>query len=163
MRKGILFTLVIVLCFALAAGAADEKPADTADAKKAAPEKKMTLGEQLIGEWIIAPHDGILSGDITFKSDGTYEKNEKHKDGTGVGAKGQYILYPDQKPCGIDICLDKCGKPGSEWTTLFGIVRTLEDGQVEIRTSPSEKRPTEFAKEEDDYTMILTRKPAEKE
>lgn len=171
MKKLLIILGIALFCLPVAATADDDQPVDKAgvksdvktsakaDVDKAAPEKEVTLTEFLIGEWNMAPTKNVLSGDITFRADGTYEKNEKHSDGVGAGTKGEYILYPDQKPCGIDICLDKCGQ--SEWTTLFGIVRKLDDGRVEILTSPTSTRPAKFAKEPDAvYTMLLTRKAA---
>jgi len=166
MKKILIILGIALLCIPVVATADDDQPVDTAGVKgdvkadvktavdKAAPEKEVTLAEFLIGEWDMAPTKNVLSGDITFKADGTYEKNEKHSDGVGAGTKGEYKLYPDQKPCGIDICK-------SEWTTLFGIVRMLNDGRVEILTSPNSTRPAKFAKEPDaKYTMLLTRKAA---
>jgi len=173
MKKSIIIAVIACLCLIPLTAINQDKPAEKAappDTMKAAPadttkavaEKEITIDEYLIGQWTMAPHPGVLTGDITFKDDGTYDKNEKHEDGVGAGVKGQYILYKDQKPCGIDLCLEKCGGPGSEWTTLFGIVRILEDGRLEIRTSPDSKRPTEFNKEPGMYTMFLTRAEAEK-
>ena len=135
-----------------------------AEAEKPAAAAVGTIGAYMVGEWIMAPGKNVLSGDIMFRDDGTYEKNEKHSDGAGVGIKGEYKLYTNEDPCGIDLCAGKCGRPGSEWTTLFGIVRILGDGRVEILTSRDSKRPTAFAEKPDErYTMVLTRKPAAKQ
>ncbi|HOP05929.1 MAG TPA: hypothetical protein PLF13_01425 [candidate division Zixibacteria bacterium] len=161
------FTLLIasLLCLPVAVAADENTPATTdesttvdADTVVTTQEaaKEMTLAEYLVGVWDITPNKRILSGDITFTAEGAYEKNEEHSDGK-VGDKGEYKLYPDQTPCGIDICLGKCGQ--SEWTTLFGIIRMLDDGRVEILTSPTSTRPTAFGEEPDPtHTMFLTRR-----
>ncbi|HUV31548.1 MAG TPA: hypothetical protein VMY05_10720 [Acidobacteriota bacterium] len=166
MRKAVILAGIVILAITPILRADEEKPTDTTTIKPAekkdAPKEEVTIKDFLIGEWIIAPRELVPSGDITFNDNSTFVKNEKHKDSTGVGMKGQYLLYEDQKPCGIDLCLEKCGQPGSEWTTLFGIVRVLEDGRAEIRTSPDSNRPKEFEKKAGDYTMFLTRKQVEK-
>ena len=134
-----------------------EAKAAAVEIDKVAPEKEITIAEYLVGVWDMAPTKYIPSGDFTFNADGTYEKNERDAEGGGAGMKGEYKLYPDLKPCGIDICLDKCGV--SEWTTMFGIVRILDDGRVEIQTSPDSNRPTAFSEEPDEmYTKLLTRR-----
>ncbi len=169
MKKVLIILGIALLCLPVVATADEAQPKDTAAVKgdaetdvkvaadEATPMKKVTLAEYLIGVWDMAPTKYIPSGDLTFKADGTYEKNEKDFKGVGAGAKGEYKLYPELEPCGIDICLSECGQ--SEWTTLFGIVRMLDDGRVEIQTSPNSTRPTEFAKEPgDSYTKLLTRR-----
>lgn len=115
-----------------------------------------SIARIIIGKWTITPNKRITEGSITFNSNGTYEKNEKHPDGTGTGAKGEYRLYESITPMRIDLCLDKC--PGSEWTTLFSIMRVLPDGKIEIHHSPDSKYPSDFSADiSDGYTMILTR------
>ncbi len=112
----------------------------------------------IVGKWEIAQNKRTVTGTIVFYDNGTYEKNEKLIDGGGVGTKGQYKLYCELAPVRIDLCLDKCGNPGSEWTTLFGVVRVLADGQMEIHTSPDGKYPVGFSDDTSDkYTMILTK------
>jgi hypothetical protein len=114
--------------------------------------------EKFVGKWNLAPNKRAQSGAIEFKANGTYEMTEKLADGTGVGTKGQFKITAASEPYRIDLCLDKCGKPGSEWTTRFGIFRFLSDNELEIRTSPDGKYPSEFSKDKtEDYTMILTR------
>ena len=167
MKKVLIILAVALLGLSAMAFAGDEQPADKgADkpkAEKAAPPQDVPIAEYLIGKWDIAPNKRVLSGDIIFWNDGSYIKNEKHIDGVGAGTKGDYKLYTDQKPCGIDLCLGKCDQEGSEWTTLFGIVRKLKDGRVEILTSPDGSRPKKFGeKPDDEYTMILKRR-ADKE
>lgn len=174
MKKLLIILAVALLCLPVLAAADEDKPIDTsavkgdvkadvkADVDKAAPVKELTLTEYLIGEWDLTPTKYRVSGDLTFRADGTYERMEMDPEGGGGGVKGQYILYPDLKPCGIDLCAGKCGREGSEWTTMFGIVRMLDDGRVEIQTSPSKNRPAKFGEEPDErYTMFLTRQAAE--
>lgn len=113
--------------------------------------------ERIVGEWDIAPYNGVVSGKIIFSENGTYETSEKHNDGTGVGKKGQYRVDCSVAPARIDLCLGKCGAPGSEWTTLFCILRFHTDDGLEIRMSPDGNYPQEFSKKGDDYTMMLKR------
>jgi len=175
MKTVLLILGVALLCLPVAASVDEDQPVDkpavksevkaeaTVDVEVAvdttAPEKEVTIAEYLIGVWDMAPTKYIAKGDYVFRADGTYERNETDVKGQGAGTKGEYKLYPDQSPCGIDICLDKCGQ--SEWTTLFGIVQLLDDGRVKIQTSPSSTRPAEFDKEPDPrYTILLTRRAA---
>ncbi|MBN2322613.1 MAG: hypothetical protein JXQ30_02665 [Spirochaetes bacterium] len=116
-----------------------------------------SVAEKIIGEWEMAPYNGVVSGKITFSKNGTYESSEKHTDGIGVGKKGQYKIDASVTPVRIDLCLDKCGAPGSEWTTLFSILRFHSNDELEIRMSPDSNHPKEFAKKGDDYTMMLKR------
>jgi hypothetical protein len=117
------------------------------------------LGQLILGEWQLQPNPRATEGSVVFSEKGTYELFERHPDGAGVSTKGQYRLDEKSFPSRIDLCLDKCGKAGSEWTTRFGIIRMLSDGKVEIRTSPDATYPQAFAEDptSDEYTMILTR------
>ena len=125
------------------------------------PTKKI-LTEQSIfqlieGTWEIAPNKRASTGSIIF-NDGRYDMNEKFHDGSGVGTKGEYNLNGYVDPTQIDLCLDKCGGDGSEWTTRFGIIRVLSNEKLEIHTSPTDKHPEGFSDDtSDEYTMILTR------
>lgn len=110
------------------------------------------------GKWEIAPNKRLTQGAIEFKANRTYLLKERHHDGAGVTTKGEFRLYPSTNPLRIDLCLDRCGKPGSEWTTRFGIIRFLSNDQAEIQTSPNQKPPTGFSSDANDpYYMKLTR------
>lgn len=143
-----------------------EIPQDYVDVGKASPKKVSPkekavpkgIADMLVGKWEIAPNGRSVSGSIVFSAAGTYEMEEKHTDGTGVGVKGEYKLDTSVSPARIDLCLDKCGQPGSEWTTRFGIIRVLAGGKMEIHTSPDGNYPSVFSDEPaDEYTMILTK------
>jgi hypothetical protein len=117
-----------------------------------------TVSVRLVGKWDIAPYNDVKSGTMVFYDNGTYSVDEKRTDGLGVGRKGQYKLDLSTDPVRIDICLGNCGVSGSEWTTLFSILRFHSDDRLEIRTSPDSNYPKKFSKKEgDDYTMMLTR------
>ena len=116
-----------------------------------------SIAKSIVGEWDIAPYNGVVSGQMKFFENGTYETSEKHKDGIGVGRKGQYKVDASVTPARIDICLEKCGAPGSEWTTLFCILRFHTDDDLEIRMSPDSNHPKKFSKKGDDSTMMLKR------
>ena len=120
---------------------------------------KVGISKELVaGTWEIAPNRRASKGSITFDQGGTYVMNEKLQDGSGVGTKGEYKLDTSLTPVKIDLCLDKCGKPGSEWNTRFGIMRVLSNKKLEIRTSPDSKYPSGFSNDtSEEYTMILTR------
>ena len=111
-----------------------------------------------VGKWDLSPNKRASKGALTFDQGGTYEMNEGLQDGSGVDTKGEYKLNSDVTPVRIDLCLDKCGKPGSEWTTRFGIMRVLSTEKLEIRTSPEGKYPSDFSSNtSEEYTMILNR------
>lgn len=116
------------------------------------------ITQLIVGKWEIAPNKRASKGSITFDKNGSYEMHEQFHDGTGVGTKGEYKLNTDLKPSRIDLCLGECGKPGSEWTTRFGIIRVLSNEKLEIFTSPDGKYPSGFSDDtSDEYTMILTK------
>ncbi len=119
---------------------------------------KEDIAQLIIGKWEIALNKRAVSGTIVFDKNGKYDMNEKFHDGSGVGKKGEYKLNCNVSPVTIDICLGECGRPGSEWTTLFGIVRVLPDNKLEICTSPDSNYPTSFPEDKtSEYTMMLTR------
>jgi hypothetical protein len=137
-----------------------EIPPDYVDAGKTAPreEAPKEIADLLVGRWDIAPTEVYPSGYMVFYAEGTYEMVQMGADGVGAGTKGEYKLDTTVDPVRIDLCLDKCGKPGSEWTTRFGIIRVLSNGKLEIRTSPDSNHPSTFSDDPADlYTMILTR------
>jgi hypothetical protein len=112
----------------------------------------------IIGEWTMLDENNNLKVSLIFKDPYNYEMTEARDDGMKVSRKGEYKLYVSEKPYAIDLCLEKCGAPGSEWTTYFGIIRFLSKDEIEIRTSPSGTRPSEFNAADKEYTMILSRK-----
>lgn len=112
----------------------------------------------ILGKWDLAPNKRASQGSVIFNANNTYELQERHHDGVNVTIKGEYIIKETSKPFKIDLCLEKCGKPGSEWTTRFGIFKVLSDKTMEIRTSPDKNYPGEFSDDkEEQYTMILRR------
>jgi hypothetical protein len=113
---------------------------------------------KLEGKWAMAPNKRVQKGAITFYSNNTYLMEERLNDGSGVSHKGEFKIYPQTSPSRLDLCLQKCGLPGSEYTTSFSIFRFLPDGKLEIRSSPDGKYPAAFNDgAADDYSMILTR------
>ncbi len=116
------------------------------------------LVQLILGKWELAPNNRATEGFIIFNQNGTYEMYEKLIDGAGVSKKGEYLLYSNASPVKIDICLGKCNQDGSEWTTLFGIIRVISNEKLEIRTSPSSAYPLEFSDDKsDEGTIILSR------
>jgi hypothetical protein len=112
----------------------------------------------IIGEWSMLDENGDLKAALFFKDASSYEMTEIHDDGTKVGRKGEYTLNLASEPYAVDLCLEKCGAPGSEWTTYFGIIRLLSNDEMEIRTSPTGTRSSAFDAADSDYTLVLTRK-----
>lgn len=116
------------------------------------------LTQLIVGKWELAPNKRASEGFIIFELNGNYEMYEKLLDGTGVTKKGEYVLNSNVTPVKIDICLDKCNTTGSEWTTLFGIIKALSNEKLEIHTSADGKYPSSFSDDKsDEYTMILSR------
>jgi hypothetical protein len=116
------------------------------------------MAEKLEGKWAMAPNKRVTQGSITFYSNGTYLMEERLQDGDGVSHKGEFKINVQASPSHLDLCLQKCGIPGSEYTTSFCIFRFLPDGKLEIRSSPDGKYPVTFNDGTvDEYTMILTR------
>jgi len=112
----------------------------------------------IIGEWTMLDENGNLKVSLIFKDNHNYEMTEARDAGMKVGRKGEYKLNVTSEPYAIDLCLEKCDSPGSEWTTYFGIIRFLSKDEIEIRTSPSGTRPDDFDAADKEYTMILSRK-----
>ena len=136
-----------------------EKTEECKKEETAAVEKSEDITKILIGEWNLTPNQRILEGSIVFTKEGAYEMKEKLHDETIVGNKGEYRLMTDMEPARIKLCLDKCDKPGSEWTTSFGIIRVLPDGKLEIFNSPDGKFPDAFPEDPaaSEYSMVLTK------
>jgi hypothetical protein len=113
---------------------------------------------KLEGKWAMAPNKRVKQGSITFYSNSTYLMEERLQDGDGVSHKGEFKINSQASPPRIDLCLQKCGIPGSEYTTSFSIFRFLPDGKLEIRSSPDGKYPAAFNDGTvDEYSMTLTR------
>lgn len=112
----------------------------------------------LEGKWTMAPNKRVQKGTITFYANNTYLMEERLNDGSGVSHKGEFKINSQASPPRLDLCLQQCGAPGSEYTTSFSIFRFLPDGKLEIRSSPNRKYPVAFSDGTvDDYTMIMTR------
>ena len=157
----VIIGVLLLACFTVTVvgQTADEKPAPKTEQAAVDTVKKVEKKAEptLIGEWTLNPSKYRTKGSITFKDDGTYSKTEWDPDGVGATVTGEYKIDQSKEPYAIDLCLNKCGGPGSEWTTLFGIFKFREDGTVMIITSPDTERPKNFDKEPEMYTMILTR------
>lgn len=146
-HKGICFFAVLVMAVNFFA-AAQDKTSENAD----------DISRYIVGTWEMTPNEFILSGSIEFRSDGTYEMHQDRSDG-GVTTKGEYRIDGSTDPARIDLCLEKCDAPGSEWTTRFCIVRMLEGDKLEIQSSPDGNYPTDFSEEKDDvHNMVMARK-----
>ena len=152
--------LIIVLSLLVCGSTLAQFTADTVQTQDVSEKEGISedLTQLILGKWEIAPNKRSSKGSITFNQNGKYELHEQLQDGTGVGTKGEYKLNSDATPIKIDLCLDKCSNPGSEWTTRFGIIRVLTNEKLEIRTSPDSNYPSDFSDDTfEEYTMILTR------
>jgi hypothetical protein len=116
------------------------------------------LAQIILGKWEVAENERRLSGYIIFNENGNYEMLEEMTDGTKVTKAGEYILNTNKSPATIDLCLGQCKQEGSEWTTLFGIVRSIPGGKLEINISSDGNYPTDFPDDKSNSgTMILSR------
>jgi hypothetical protein len=123
------------------------------------PEEALTL---LIGEWTIAPINDLKPGELIVKDEKQYSLTRWDSDNIGSTITGEYKFDTSQEIYTIDFCLEKCGQPGSEWTTQVGILRFITKDEIEIQFSPDGVRPLEFTpKENDFYFLKLTRKKIE--
>jgi len=160
-KSTIIIGVMLLVCFAVTALGQTADKAQVPQTKKNSTETDKKVEKKaeptLIGEWTLNPNKYRKGGSITFKEDGTYSKTEWDIEGGGATIMGEYKIDLSKEPFAIDLCLNKCGGPGSEWTTQMGIFKFQKDGTVQIRTSPDKKYPTVFAEEPDMYTMILTR------
>jgi hypothetical protein len=118
------------------------------------------ISKKLLGKWILQENERAVSGEIIFLENNKYELIEilKDKEKTKVSRKGSYVLNTKSMPVRIDLCLGDCSQPGSEWVTLFSIMRFVEEDQLEIRASSGQEHPTEFSNEKiGSGTMLFTR------
>ena len=102
------------------------------------------IDQIIVGKWNLEPNKVFSSGTILFDEHNRYEMNQKPRTSSGFGTKGEYQLNCNAVPMQIDLCLDQCGKAGSEWTTRFGIIRVLSVDKLEIHISRNSEHPTEF-------------------
>lgn len=146
-HKGICLVAVLVMAFQIFASAQDKTHENNDD-----------ISQYIIGTWEMTPNEYVLSGTIEFRKDGTYEMYQQMSD-AGVTTKGEYHIDGSTNPPRIDLCLEKCDTPGSEWTTRFCIVRMLEGDKLEIQSSPNGNYPAAFSDEKDDvHSMLMSRK-----
>lgn len=118
------------------------------------------ISKKLLGKWILQENERAVSGEIIFLENNKYELIEilKDKEKTKVSRKGSYVLNSKSKPVIIDLCLGDCNQPGSEWVTLFSIMRFGDESRLEIRASNSQEHPIEFSNEKiDSGTMLFIR------
>ena len=113
---------------------------------------------KLQGKWIMTPNKTIKKGAITFQGNGAYLMEETLPKGQKVSRKGEFKANFSASPARMELCLQKCGAPGSRHTTSFAIFRFLPGDKLEIKSSPDGRYPPGFdAKPGDRYTMILQR------
>jgi len=121
--------------------------------------KTKAIENRLLGEWEMASNECTKDGKLTFYKNNKYKIFQTDNKGTGSGYTGKYILNATTGPVTIDLCLGECGRPGSEWTTRFGILRFVSDNKMEIRTSPNSNYPKSFSKDKNEcHTLMLTKK-----
>ena len=117
------------------------------------------LGEVILGEWSIEPNARADGGSISFGDDGKYVMEERFKDGTGGGTKGDYRLDCVSSPVRIALYLGPVDNAGAALTTRYAIVRALADGRVEIQFSDDGEYPEAFVDDPDGaLSMLLVRK-----
>jgi len=131
--------LFVVLMLAVCGQSSDQK-ADTSTQKKNVPAEVTPAAEpNLIGEWTVISTDSTDDVSLIVREDGTYTR--LIVDGS---VTGPYDLDMTQSPYALDLCVSKCGGPGSEWTTLFCIFRFNTADTLELRFSPTSERYKEF-------------------
>jgi hypothetical protein len=142
--------LIFAVMMSVAFGQSADKKADTLKPeKKATAEVKPAAEPSLVGEWTVIAKDSTYRVGLVVRDDGTYTRQL-----VDASVTGPYKLDMKQTPYAIDLCVGKCGGPGSEWTTLFCIFRFHTADTLEVRYSPSGERFKEFAEEPDENTVF---------
>lgn len=151
-----------VISFLLpACGGGDESNQGESSSAERGAASSMTeeTGQQysLLGHWQADNPDDLPPGEIEFRPDHHYTMTEFRDATTRVTREGEYRLDASSMPNTIDLCLGDCDQPGSEFVTLYGIFKFDSADKALIEFSSTDRRPTAFASEPNEYTLILTR------
>ena len=156
-RTSVMGILFLVVLWLAASGQSSDQTADTSTSKKSAQAETTPLTDlSLIGEWTAISGDSTENVGLIIREDGTYTRTT-----VDASVTGPYDIDTTQSPYALDLCVGKCGGPGSEWTTLFCIFRFHTADTLELRPSPTGERYKEFADEPAENTIFYLRKTAE--
>lgn len=109
----------------------------------------------IVGNWdMVRNGDGFSEATIHFGEDLNYQLDRTWPDGSKAGVKGGYDLNPESTPATLRLCLGDCAS-GSEWTTVFCIVRNGADEMLEIYMSDSGEFPVDFPADSDSKGMYI--------
>ena len=156
-RTNIAGILILVVLLLATCGQSSDQKVDTSTQKKNAPAEVTPVAEpNLIGEWTVISTDSTDDVGLIVREEGTYTRMVV--DGS---VTGPYDLDMTQSPYALDLCVSKCGGPGSEWTTLFCIFRFRTVDTLELRYSPTNERYKEFAENPAENTVFYFLKTTE--
>lgn len=156
-RTSLAEIVILVVLLLAACGQSSDQKADTSSQKKSAPTEVTPAAEpNLIGEWTVISTDSTHHVGLIVREDGTYTRMD-----VDASVTGPYELDTTQSPYALDLCISKCGGPGSEWTTLFCIFRFHTVDTLELRYSPTGERYKEFAEKPTENTVFYLLKTAE--
>jgi hypothetical protein len=92
----------------------------------------------MIAKWIMVSNgDGFLEATIQFDESNNYLLDRTWPDGSKAEVKGGFELNSKREPATLRLCLGDCNADGSEWTSMFCIVREGTDDMLEIYISNS--------------------------
>jgi hypothetical protein len=157
----IFVSLAAISLLLLACGGGDESKQGESSSAETGATSSMTekTGQQysLLGHWQADNPDELPPGEIEFRPDHHYTMTEFRDASTRVTREGEYRLDASSVPNTIDLCLGDCEQPGAEFVTLYGIFKFDSADKAQIEFSSTDRRPTAFASEPNEYTLILTR------
>jgi hypothetical protein len=153
--RSLLFAMLMGMVTILTLSCSSNESEDGAEAEIA--ESKRESSHGLVGNWKAERGNDLPAGEAEFSADGIYVLSEYIDAETKVTRKGEFVLDVLADPATIDLCLEGCNQIGSEFVTLFGIVKLVAEDSVMIQLSDSQERPSEFPTEPNRYTLILTR------
>ena len=108
------------------------------------------------GNWkMVSNGDGFLEATLLIDPDHNYKLNRKWPDGSTAEVKGMYELDPGTKPATLRLCMGDCNAAGSEWTSMYCIVRLGGNGLLEMVISDSGEFPNKFPGDQSSKGMYV--------
>ena len=114
------------------------------------------LKNSMMGEWrMVSNGDGFLEATLHFDESDNYWLDRTWPDGSKAEVKGGCELNAANEPATLRLCLGDCNTAGSEWTSMFCLVRLEGNDRLEIIISGSGDFPGEFPADPDSKGMYI--------